>query len=274
MLKSYLNFVHFYFEMQYLKHILLLLPFFAFAQQSIETTFVNKTELNVEIFVGIDNFETTYYLNNNELFKTENGNVVSTYSNILLGQITSVNTFNPLKIVVFYKAFNTIVILDNRLSEMFKLDFNTIQPFKDITHITTGIDNTIWLFNQTTQQLENYDYKANVTRIKALPIQSEVIDLTSNYNFSWLLTKDYLYSYNYVGSLLSKIKNTGFTKLIQTNGNLILQKENQLFYLPKDTEVFLELKIPKLLIKQFFVINETVYIYDDEFLYQYRLKIN
>jgi len=274
LLKSYLNFVHFYFEMQYLKHILLLLPFFAFAQQSIETTFVNKTELNVETLVGIDNFETTYYLNNNELFKTENGNVVSTYSNIQLGQITSVNTFNPLKIVVFYKAFNTIVILDNRLSEMFKLDFNTIQPFKDITHITTGIDNTIWLFNQTTQQLENYDYKANVTRIKALPIQSEVIDLKSNYNFSWLLTKDYLYSYNYVGSLLSKIKNTGFTKLIQTNGNLILQKENQLFYLPKDTEVFLELKIPKLLIKQFFVTNETVYIYDDEFLYQYRLKIN
>ena len=31
-----------------------------FAQQSIETTFVNKTELNVEIFVGIDNFETIY----------------------------------------------------------------------------------------------------------------------------------------------------------------------------------------------------------------------
>ena len=269
-----MNFVHFYLEMQYIKHIFFLFPFLAFAQQSIEVSFVKKTKLNIETLVGIDNFETTYYVINNELFKSEKGIVLSTYSNIQLGQITSVNTFNPLKIVVFYKAFNTVIILDNRLSEMFKLDFNTIQPFKDITHITTGIDNTIWLFNQTTQQLENYDYKANATRIKALPIQSEVIDLKSNYNFSWLLTKDYLYSYNYVGSLLSKIKNTGFTKLIQTNGNLILQKENQLFYLPKDTEVFLELKISKLLIKQFFVTNETVYIYDDEFLYQYRLKIN
>ncbi len=269
-----MNFVHFYLEMQYIKHIFFLFPFLTFSQQSIEVSFVKKTKLNIETLVGIDNFETTYYVTNNELLKSEKGIVLSTYSNIQLGQITSVNTFNPLKIVVFYKAFNTVFILDNRLSEMFKLDFNTIQPFKDITHITTGIDNTIWLFNQTTQQLENYDYKANVTRIKALPIQSEVIDLKSNYNFSWLLTKDYLYSYNYVGSLLSKIKNTGFTKLIQTNGNLILQKINQLFYLVKDTELFLELKISKLLIKQFFVTNETMYIYDDEFLYQYRLKIN
>ena len=257
-----------------MKYIFFLFSFSTLAQQSIEVSFVKKTKLNIETLIGIDNFETRYYVTNNELLKSEKGIVLSTYSNIQLGHITSANTFNPLKIVVFYKAFNTVVILDNRLSEMFKLDFNTIQPFKDITHLTTGIDNTIWLFNQTTQQLENYDYKANVTRIKALPIQSEVIDLTSNYNFFWLLTKDYLYSYNYVGSLLSKIKNTGFTKLIQTNGNLILQKENQLFYLPKDTEVFLELKIPKLLIKQFFVTNETVYIYDDEFLYQYRLKIN
>jgi hypothetical protein len=257
-----------------MKYIFFLFSFSTLAQQSIEVSFVKKTKLNIETLVGIDNFETRYYVTNNELLKSEKGIVLSTYSNIQLGHITSANTFNPLKIVVFYKAFNTVVILDNRLSEMFKLDFNTIQPFKDITHLTTGIDNTIWLFNQTTQQLENYDYKANVTRIKALPIQSEVIDLTSNYNFFWLLTKDYLYSYNYVGILLSKIKNTGFTKLIQTNGNLVLQKENQLFYLVKDTEIFLELKIPKLLIKQFFVTNETVYIYDDEFLYQYRLKIN
>ena len=267
-------FVHFCLEMYHIKYILILFPFFAFAQQSIEITFVKKTELNVGTLVSIDNFETTHYLTNNELFKTEKDNILFTYSNIQLNYITTVNTFNPLKILVFYRDFNTVVILDNRLSEMFKIDFNTIQPFKDITHISIGIDNTIWVFNQTTQQLENYDYKARLTRIKAIPIQNEVLDLKSNYNFCWLLTKDYLYNYNYVGSLLYKIKNSGFTKIVQTNGNLILQKENQLFYLTKDSEKFIEFKIPKLLIKQFLVTNETLYIYDDEFLHQYRLKIN
>jgi len=269
-----LIFVHFYFEMQYIKYILLLFSFLNFAQQSIEVSFVNKIKLNIETLVGVDNYETAYYINNNELLKTKNDKILFTYSNIQLGKITSANTFNPLKINLLFKNFNTVIILDNRLTEMFKIDFNTLQPFKDITHISTGNDNTIWLFNQNTQQLENYDYKTNTTRVKTLPIQNEVIDLKSNYNYCWLLTNDYLYTYNYVGSLLSKIKNSEFTKLAQVNGNLLLKKENKLFYLAKDTKIFREIKTPKLLINQFFVTNETLYIYDDEFLHQYKLKTN
>ncbi len=267
-------FVHFYLEMQYLKYILLLFPFLTFAQQSIEASFVKKTKLNIETLVGIDNFETSYYINNNELIKTEKDIVLYTYSNIQLGKITSVNIFNPLKINLFYKDFNTVVILDNRLTEIIRIDFNRLQPFRNITHISIRNDNTIWLFNQNTQELENYNYKSNTTLVKTLPIQSEVLDLISNYNFCWLLTKDYIHIYNYIGSLLSKIENNGFTKLVQTNGNLILQKENRLFFLAKDTEIFIELKIPKLLIKQFLVTNETLYIYDDEYLHEYRLKFN
>ena len=260
--------------MKSLQLILFLFPFLAFAQQSIEVSFIKKTKLNVETFIGVDNFENSYYLNNNELIKTEKGIVLSTYSNIQLGKITSTNTFNPLKINLFYKDFNTVVILDNRLTEIIRIDFNRLQPFRNITHVSIRNDNTIWLFNQNTQELENYNYKTNTTLVKTLPIQSEVLDLKSNYNYCWLLTKEYLYSYNYVGSLLSKINNTGFTKFIQNNGNLILQKENQLFYLAKDTETFIELEIPKLLIKQFLVTNETLYIYDDEYLHEYRLKFN
>jgi hypothetical protein len=260
--------------MNHIKYILLLVSSLSYGQQNIETVFVKKTKLHVETIVGIDSFETMYYINNNAFFKAKKNQVLSTYSNVQLNNITSANSFNPLKINLFYKDFNTVVILDNRLSEIFKIDFNTIQPFKDITHISTGSDSTIWLFNQNTQQLENYDYKANNTRVKALPIQNEIIDLKSNYNYCWLLTEDYLYKYNYVGSLLSKIKNKGFKKLKQMNGNLILQKENKLFYLAKDTEIFKELNLPKLLIKQFLVTNETVYIYDDEFLHQYQLKMN
>ena len=267
-------FVLFYLEMKSLQLILLLFSFLTFAQQSLEVSFVKKTELNIDALVGIDNFENSYYLNNNELIKTEKGIVLYTYSNIQLGKITSINTFNPLKINLFYKDFNTVVILDNRLTEIIRIDFNRLQPFRNITHVSIRNDNTIWLFNQNTQGLENYNYKTNTTLVKTLPIQSDVLDLISNYNFCWLLTKDYLYSYNYVGSLLIKIKNTGFTKFEQINQNLILQKENQLFYLVKDSETFIELEIPKLLIKQFLVTNETLYIYDDEFLHEYRLKFN
>src|SRR5690606_38794399 len=119
------------------------------------------------------------------------------YNNFQLGDITSVNTFNPLKINVFYRDFNTVVVLNNSLTEIFKIDFNTIQPYKNVTHISSGFDNTLWIFNQDTQNLELYDYKTNTARAKTLPIKGSVLDLKSNHDTCWLLTKNHLYVYNY-----------------------------------------------------------------------------
>ena len=41
-----------------------------------------------------------------------------------LGEISSIDAFNALKTTVFYRDFNTVIILDNRLSEIMKIDFN------------------------------------------------------------------------------------------------------------------------------------------------------
>ena len=239
----------------------------------LETTFLSKTILEEKGLISIDNFKTSYSVDNNIFYK-KNTNKTKNYSNIQLGNIETVNTFNPLKINLFYKDFNTAVILDNRLAEVYKIDFNALEFYKNVTHISTGNDNTLWLYNQDTQQLELYDYKTKKAKALTLPIESDVLDLKSNYNFCWLLTEKYIYKYSYFGSLISKIENTGFTELIETNENIILKNENTLFYLKKDTTQPIEIKLPKLLIKAFFVNDETLYIYDSEFLYKYQIKTN
>jgi len=244
-----------------------------FAQNPIETSFIKKTPLHVESVVGIDNFGILYYLNNNIFYKKAEDKTLN-YHNIQLGNVTCVNTFNSLKINVFYKDFNTVIILDNRLAEIHKLDFNTLQPYKNVTHVSTGNDTTIWIYNQNTQQLELYDFKTNKSRATTLPILSEVYDLKSNYNVCWLLTKDTIYKFNYFGSLLLKLKNNGYTSLKENNGNIYLKKENELFYLKKESDTIVKIKTPELLIKQFFVTNETLYIYDEEFLHEYQLITN
>ena len=68
---------------------------------------------------------------------------------------------NSLKINLFYQDMNSVVILDNRLAEIFKINFNTITTYKNVSHISTGNDNTIWLYNQDTNELEVYDYLNN-----------------------------------------------------------------------------------------------------------------
>ena len=252
-------------------YFFLLLSFFAFGQESISSEHIGKTPFKADALIGIDAFKTLFFTKNNTLIAKKEKETLK-YSNIQLGTISSANTFNPLKINVFYKAFNTVVILDNRLAEIYKIDFNAINSYRNVTHISTGSDNTFWLYNQDDQVLELFDYKTNKTRAKTLPIKSDILDIASNYNTCWLLTKDYLYAYNYFGSLLFKIENTGFTTLRESNDNLLLKKENKLFYLNKGTRAFVPISIPNLLINQFLVLNEIVYIYHDGFLHQYLIK--
>lgn len=260
--------------MHLIKYIFLFLSVSIFGQQKIDTKFVKKTLLEANSLVKFDDFETLFYTQGNTLIKSQNSKN-TTYSNVQLGEITSVDAYNSLKINVFYKDFNTVVVLDNRLAEITRIDFNILSPFRNITHVSTGNDNTIWLFNQDTQQLEVYDYKNNNTRIQPLqPIEGEVLDLKSNYNFCWLLTKNHIYTYSYFGSLVTKENNMGYTNIAESNENLILLKDNHLFLkLKNDTEIR-PIKLPELLINQFFVTNETLYIYDNEYLHQYQLLIN
>jgi hypothetical protein len=252
-------------------YLLLFVACFSFSQETLTAEPLDKTTFSGDKIVSVDNFKTLFYIQDNTFIaKRTQGDLK--YSNIQLGNISSINTFNPLKINLFYRDFNTVIILDNRLAEIYKLDFNTVTPYKNVTHISTGSDNTLWLFNQDTQVLELFDYKINKARAVTLPIKSKVLDITSNYNNCWLLTEDYLYAYNYFGSLLYKIENDGFTTLKENNNNLILQKENALFYQDRETNTLTPISLPNLLIKQFFVTNEILYIYADEFLHRYQLK--
>ena len=259
--------------MKHTIYIFLFLTSTLFSQESIKTSFVKKTELRVDKLISIDNFGTTYFIKNDVFYKKDATKTI-TYNNLQLGNLETANAFNPLKINLFYKDFNTVIILDNRLAEIFKIDFNTLQDYKNISHVSTGFDNTLWVFNQDTQQLELFDYKTKTTRVKTLPVQSQVLDLKSNYNSSWLLTKNYIYHYNYFGSLLLKIKNEGFTHISENNENIILKKEQTLFYLKKNTEKITPISIPIFLINQFFVTNETLYIYEDEMLHEFLIKTN
>ncbi|WP_299777087.1 hypothetical protein [uncultured Formosa sp.] len=256
--------------MKFICYILLFSTLFTHGQNTIQVSIKQTSPLLVSSFIDTDAFETNYYINHNE-FSKQTATQTLHYSNLQLGTISSANTFNPLRLNLFYKNFNTVMILDNRLSEIYKLDFNTITPYRSVSQISTGYDSTIWIFNDNTLQLELFDYKTNGLRAASTPINSEVLDIVSNYNWCWLLTKDFIYQFNYVGSLVKKIKNEGFTKLDESGENLVLQKENELFYLKKGTTSFVKLNLPDLLIKQFLLTNQTLYIYDLKNLNQFHL---
>lgn len=250
-------------------YILLFISSLSAGQNTIEGWLVKETPLDAQTFTSIDNFNNLYFINH-ETFYKKTPNTLLNYANVQMGNITSSNTFNPLKINLFYSSFNTVVILDNRLASIFKIDFNTLEPYREVSHVSTGYDNTLWIFNQTTQQLELFDYKTKQTKVATMPIQSEVLALASNYNYCWLLTKNNLYTYNYRGSLISKTPNNGYTALAISNQEVVLKSNSQLYYLKNNA--LIKVQLPEMLIKQFYVTNQTLYIYDGKLLREFQLK--
>lgn len=270
----WLNFCNFHPEMKFTALLFgLCFTITIYSQNTVKATLVSSKALDCNSFVGVDNFNAIYTITNNALYKNGESQNYD-YSNVQLGNIYSANIFNALKINLFYKDLNTVIILDNRLAEIIKLDFNTIDYYRNASHISTGNDNSIWLFNQDSNELELFDYLNATTLVKTLPIAEDVITITSNYNNCWVLTKQHIYQYNYFGSLVQKLPNTGFTDLRESNDDIVLLKDNNLFLLPKSATETLAITLPELLIKQFSVVGEIVYIYDGKNLHKHQLKSN
>jgi hypothetical protein len=259
--------------MRKLFYLFFFFSFTCFAQKQVKASLKSSTHFEAKNIFGIDTFGTLYYTTENNTFHKKAKDTTITYANFQLGEITSANSFNSLKINLFYKDFNTVLILDNRLAEIFKIDFNTTQTYKNVSFVSTGFDNTLWIFNQDFQQLELYDYKSKKIRLKTVPVQSDVLDLKSDYNNCYMLTENYLYIYNYFGSLIAKHKNDGYESLAFSKAHLVLKKAQQLYILQKNKTEIQSIEHSNLLINQFLVTNETLYIYNDETLRQYQLKI-
>ncbi len=257
--------------MAHIKWFLFMLLFFqiSFAQNLLEVK--GKIPLNVEKYEGTDKYGNLYYFNKNVFYKTGKG-VNYQFNDLQLGKPTRSDILNPMKIILFYENTNTVVFLDQHLIEISRINFNQLPEFKTIGFATEASGDNIWIFNINNQQLEIFDYTKKKATATSQPLNSKILDFESNFNFCWILTENYLEKYNVYGSLIEKIPNSGFEQLTEDNGDVIAQKDTNLYLKKKGLSKFEKLQFPQLDIKAFFLNDRNLYIYDGNFLYEYYLK--
>jgi hypothetical protein len=237
---------------------------------SLQFDFVSKKKMTIDRFIGVDNFDNLYTLKNNVI--TKNGAYKNyEYINIQLGDVHHVDITNPLKIVVFYKDQNSVIMLDNTLSEILVVNFNQTAVFRKVVHVSAAFDNSIWIYNELNQQLERYNYIEDKTVVNTLPFSSSILLQGSNYNYCWIITATTIECYNPYGSNVNTFKNDAFEKMHLYRNNVLLVKQNQLFYLNTKNNIN-KVKTPiEITLQDFSITNESLYIYDSEFLYQFKL---
>jgi len=212
-----------------------------------------------------------YYTKGNIFYKKWNGREWQ-FGDFILGQLTQVSILNPLKIVLFYESSNTVVLVDKYLSEIDRINFNTISEFKSVSFISPANDNSIWVFDNNTQQLEIFNTLSDKTLVTTQPIGELPVSLQSNFNYCWILTSERLSQFNIYGSLLGSIKNEAYKEIRIINDDLIILKEDGLYYRSTKTEEIEKIQLPEIPVKQFYVTNEILYIYDHSQVYCFTIK--
>lgn len=214
----------------------LFISFFVFSlaitygqNQKLVATELNSVELSTDDFLGYDSFGYSYSIKNNVLSKIK-GTESFEYKNPSLGKITKTNLQSPLKIILFYEDFNTVIILDNQLNETQKINFSENSSPIVVTAIGMASQNQLWIYNSLNQQIGLYDYLKNSYKSISTSFPESITLYQSDFNsFYWIDKNNQWYSCDIFGKITSKGKLPEFDSIAIINDHQYIYYRDKTF---------------------------------------------
>jgi len=143
---------------KYLKQLLFIITVcfsFSFIQNDQPKKLLIKTKLS---YFSTDNIGNIYVVKEDELIKyLSAGKLFARYSNLKLGNITTVDATNPLKLLLYYRDFQQIVFLDNQLTANSEpISLETL-GYEQTDLVCAGANNSFWIYNKQNNELLRFD---------------------------------------------------------------------------------------------------------------------
>lgn len=143
--------------------IYILIPVVAFwypaaAQSDTSFHLVKKIPGDIVAF-AVDNLDNMYLLSaTNQLKKLRaNGDSMAVFNDVKkFGKATLIDVSNPLKVLLYYRDFATIVILDRLLNVRNTIDLRK-QQILQVRAIGQSYDNKIWVYDEVENKLKKID---------------------------------------------------------------------------------------------------------------------
>ena len=240
----------------------------------LETQLLLTETLNDKVFIGFDGLGQQYFVKNNIFIKqteTENWE----YKNVALGKISSVDFINPLKILLFYEDFNTVILLDNQLNEIQKLNLFDIDNTIFASKIGMASQNQFLIYNALTQQIMLFDYLKNTSKNIGNPIQENIKFTQSDFNyFYWVDEINNWYSIDIFGKITLLANIPPFENMqIVDNQTLLFVKDNTLYCLSTKTQSVFEIQIVEKSFPNFYFKDQILAIFTDQQIKKYKIKL-
>lgn len=137
-------------------------------------TFAGDTTLHLQLIKTIpgsysnfytDNLQNTYLISSvtNQIKKIDNdGDSIAVFNNaVRYGKIYSLDVTNPLKVLVYYKDFSTLLILDRFLATRTTIDLRKLS-ITQVKAVAQSYDSQIWLYDEGEGKIKKIDENNNV----------------------------------------------------------------------------------------------------------------
>lgn len=171
--------------------------------------------------LAVDNLDNVYVLSSTDQLKKYNaqGDSVGVYNQVKrFGKLYTFNVSNPLKPVLFYKDFSTVVILDRLLTFRTAVDLRKVNIIQT-SAVSLSYDNNIWLFDEYENKLKKIDEQGNVlletpdfrTLFSDAVLPQQILD--QNGTVYLYDPKAGLYLFDYYGAFKKKLPITGWQSL-------------------------------------------------------------
>ncbi len=183
---------------------------------------------------AVDNLGYMYLLGRGgELKKLNaNGDSVSVFNDVRkYGRLYSIDVSNPLKVILFYRDFGTIVVLDRMLNNRNTIDMRK-QQILQARAVAQSFDNGIWVYDELDGRLKRLDDNGTVTNetvdfrvvFDEPPAPAHIADadrLVYLYD-----PQKGLFVLDYFGNLRNKVALLGWTD-VQVLGNRVIGRKGE-----------------------------------------------
>jgi hypothetical protein len=161
----------------------------------------------------VDNLDNIYLISSTNQVKklNANGDSVAVFNDVKkFGQATTIDVSNPLKVLLYYRDFATIVVLDHFLTVRNTIDLRK-QHILQVGSIGQSYDNKIWVYDEVENKLKKIDddgtLLSETTDFRQLfdpaPLPQKIFDEDQ---FVYLYDSSLaVYAFDYYGALKNKI---------------------------------------------------------------------
>jgi hypothetical protein len=224
----------------------LFITFYSSAQ-NIESVKIASKLFNYEVFWGNDLSGKYYFSNSNTLYKVSKSDTLN-YANNNFGKISSVETFNMLQTLVFYRENNAFVLLDSQFNEINSSIFSEI----NCEFLKPASQNELWLYDSLSQQIGLYNLNSKKIKFLSNPIKN-ISYSQSDYNYLyWIDTERNCFSISKFGKIASLGKLNSFQKTVFLNQNeLFYLFDNKIYYYTFENKLSQQVNINEKLIENF-----------------------